>query len=60
VTEAVSPQDREFGDELTCAVLRESRAASAGAILEALTSSIDDWTGGTCGDDLTALILKTR
>jgi sigma-B regulation protein RsbU (phosphoserine phosphatase) len=61
VTEAGSPDDREFGDEQVCAVLRERRGGSAAGILADLVASVEAWTGSDAfGDDLTALILKAR
>jgi sigma-B regulation protein RsbU (phosphoserine phosphatase) len=61
VTEANSPDEREFDDERVCEVLRTLSAGSASAILEGLVKSVTEWTGGTSfTDDLTALILKAR
>jgi phosphoserine phosphatase RsbU/P len=59
VTEANSPDEREFGDEGVCAALRTLSAVSAPAILEGLIDSVTEWAGAAgCSDDLTALILK--
>ncbi len=60
VTEALSPGDEEFGDERASQALREARSETAEGVVRALVRTVDDWTGGPCGDDLTALILKVR
>jgi sigma-B regulation protein RsbU (phosphoserine phosphatase) len=61
VTEANSPDEREFGDEGVCAALRTLSAGSASAILEGLIQSVTAWAGAArWNDDLTALILKAR
>jgi sigma-B regulation protein RsbU (phosphoserine phosphatase) len=61
VTEANSPEEREFGDEGVCTTLRTLSAGSASAILEGLIESVSEWAGAAgCSDDLTALILKAR
>jgi sigma-B regulation protein RsbU (phosphoserine phosphatase) len=59
VTEAASPEDREFGDEGVLRVLRAHRSQGAQAVLDALVRSVQAWTGPAgCSDDLTALVLK--
>jgi len=59
VTEATSPEDREFGDEGVLRVLRAHRSQGAQAVLDALVRSVLAWTGPAgCSDDLTALVLK--
>jgi sigma-B regulation protein RsbU (phosphoserine phosphatase) len=61
VTEANSPDEREFGDEGVCAALRTLSAGSASAILEGLIQTVTEWAGAAgCSDDLTALVLKAR
>jgi phosphoserine phosphatase RsbU/P len=60
VTEALSPDDEEFGDERVSEALREARDETAGGVVRALVRTVDRWTGGPCSDDLTALILKAR
>jgi sigma-B regulation protein RsbU (phosphoserine phosphatase) len=61
VTEATSPDEREFGDERVCEVLRTLSGGSASAVLEGLVTAVNEWVGAAgCGDDLTALILKAR
>jgi sigma-B regulation protein RsbU (phosphoserine phosphatase) len=59
VTEAASPEDREFGDEGVLRVLCANRSQGAQAVLDALVRSVRSWTGPAgCSDDLTALVLK--
>jgi sigma-B regulation protein RsbU (phosphoserine phosphatase) len=61
VTEANSPDEREFGDERVCEALRALSGASAAALLEGLISAVTEWAGEAgCSDDLTALILRAR
>ena len=61
VTEAMSPDEREFGDDGVCEVLRAIRGASAPAVLLGLVSAANAWAGGGgVSDDLTALVLKAR
>ena len=59
VTEAASPEDREFGEEGLVRVLRAQRTQGAAAVLDALVRSVHSWAGPAgCSDDLTALVLK--
>jgi sigma-B regulation protein RsbU (phosphoserine phosphatase) len=59
VTEAASPEDREFGEEGVLRVLRAHRTEGAKEVLDALVRSVRAWTGPAgCSDDLTALVLK--
>ena len=59
VTEAASPDDREFGDEGVLRVLRSHRTQGAQAVLDSLVRSVRAWAGPAgCADDLTALVLK--
>jgi len=61
VTEAQSPDGREFGDDRVCAALRGLSGRSAPAILEGLVETVREWAGaGGFSDDLTALILKVQ
>lgn len=55
-TEAMSPQDEEFGDERVFEAL--GRAENAQAALERLFEAVHRWSGARgCSDDLTALVL---
>jgi phosphoserine phosphatase RsbU/P len=59
VTEALSSDEQEFGDDRVCEVLRRRPGASAAAALEGLVAAVDEWAGaGRLSDDLTAMILK--
>jgi sigma-B regulation protein RsbU (phosphoserine phosphatase) len=59
VTEAASPEDREFGEEGLVRILRSHRKEGAQAILDALVNAVRAWTGTAgCSDDLTALVVK--
>ena len=58
-TEALSPDELEFGDERVCALLHAARQTSATAMVEALVGTASGWSGAAGrSDDLTALILK--
>ena len=59
VTEAMSPDEQEFGDDRVCETLRAMTGASAPAVLQHLVSAAETWAGGGgFSDDLTALVLK--
>jgi sigma-B regulation protein RsbU (phosphoserine phosphatase) len=59
VTEACSPDDREFGERRLFESLRRSRDGGAEDALGAIVDAVHAWTGPAgCGDDLTAVILK--
>jgi len=59
VTEAASPDDREFGDEGVIEVLRRSHGEGAEGALRSLVEAVHAWTGSVgCADDLTALVLR--
>jgi sigma-B regulation protein RsbU (phosphoserine phosphatase) len=61
VTEAMSPEEHELGDDRVCAALRRLSGGSATATLAGLVAAVDEWAGGRGrSDDLTALILKAR
>lgn len=59
VTEACSPDDREFGERRLFDSLRRSREGGAEDALGAIVDAVHAWTGPAgCGDDLTAVVLK--
>ncbi len=61
VTEANSPDEREFGDDRVCEALRRLSEESAATVLAGLVAAVDEWAGAAgCHDDLTALNLKAR
>jgi sigma-B regulation protein RsbU (phosphoserine phosphatase) len=58
-TEALSPEDEEFGDERLIGVLRRCAGDGAEEVLASLFDSVHAWTGDAgCSDDLTALVVK--
>jgi sigma-B regulation protein RsbU (phosphoserine phosphatase) len=58
-TEALSPDEEEFGDERVVAALATSHRAPAARALSHLLTTVEAWTGAVgCTDDLTALLLK--
>jgi sigma-B regulation protein RsbU (phosphoserine phosphatase) len=58
-TEALSPDDVEFGDDRVAATLRTALRAPAPRALGHLLTTVETWTGSAgCTDDLTALLLK--
>jgi sigma-B regulation protein RsbU (phosphoserine phosphatase) len=61
VSEAMSPEDFEFGDERVWEALRRAASGSAAAVLAGLISAVDAWAGARGeSDDLTAVILRAR
>jgi sigma-B regulation protein RsbU (phosphoserine phosphatase) len=59
LTEAWSPDDREFGDDRVGEEVRRLSAGSAATVLRGLVAAVDDWAGDRgLSDDLTALVLK--
>jgi phosphoserine phosphatase RsbU/P len=61
LTEAWSPDDREFGDEQVGEALRELSGRSALAVLQGLLAAVDRWAKNRAlSDDLTALVLKAE
>jgi sigma-B regulation protein RsbU (phosphoserine phosphatase) len=61
VTEAADADDREFGDERVCQVLRANAGRSADHVPRGLVGAVEGWAGPKAlGDDLTALILRAR
>jgi sigma-B regulation protein RsbU (phosphoserine phosphatase) len=61
VTEATSPDDREFDDDRVFEALRGLSKLSASHVLGGLVAAVKQWAGGSgFGDDLTASILKVR
>lgn len=59
VTEAMSQDERELGDDRVFEALRRFQGEGASAVLSGLLSVVDDWAGARGrSDDLTALILE--
>ncbi len=58
-TEALSPEDQEFGDQRVYEALGSSAVGSAQDVLDGMFAGVHRWTGARgCTDDLTALVLK--
>jgi phosphoserine phosphatase RsbU/P len=58
-TEALSPDEVEFGDERLGEALRAAAGEDASGVLARLLEAVQAWAGSAgCSDDLTALVLK--
>jgi len=58
-TEALSPEEEEFGDQRLFEVLRRNAGSGAADALRAIEAAVFEWTGEAgCSDDLTTLIVK--
>ena len=58
-TEALSPDEVEFGDDRVAAALRASARVPVARALAHLMTTVETWAGAAgCSDDLTALLLK--
>jgi len=61
VTEAMSPDEREFGDDRVSDVLHRLSGEDSSSILSGLVAAVHDWADApSFSDDLTALILKAH
>ena len=59
VTEAMSSDGREFGDDRLLELLRQAQGRPATQVLQRLVSAIEAWRGDARpNDDLTALVLR--
>lgn len=60
VTEAMNPEEEEYGEERLIACLREHRHQSAQEVLEAVHADVQDFAGRPefMSDDLTMIVLK--
>jgi sigma-B regulation protein RsbU (phosphoserine phosphatase) len=57
VTEALSADQREFGEERLIQTIRAHRTASAHDLVDCLSAAVNDWTGGVLQDDVTVVTL---
>ena len=58
-TEALSPDEVEFGDDRVADALAGTARLPAAEALSRLLTTVEGWTGAAgCSDDLTALVLK--
>lgn len=61
VTEALSPEEAEFGDRRTIEALGGAAPLGAERTMRALVDAVEAWTGPAgCSDDLTVLVLRGR
>jgi len=59
VTDALSPQGEEFGEQRLADAVRKHRGESSAAILEGVNQAIANWAAGTpLPDDLTLLVAR--
>ena len=58
VTEALDPNDEQFGEERLLACLRESRALDVGTILENVLGAVSDFVKLVPQDDVTVLVVR--
>ena len=60
-TEALSPEEVEFGDERIFDTISAARGRSASVQLERLVGAVHGWAGSAgCTDDLTVLVLEAQ
>jgi sigma-B regulation protein RsbU (phosphoserine phosphatase) len=55
ITEAISPEGEEFGDDRLIACISEHRQRGAGHMIQAISEAVAHWTGGVPGDDATLI-----
>lgn len=61
VTDALSPQGEEFGEQRLAEAVRRYRGESSAAILDGVNQAIADWSAGTpLPDDLTLLVARRK
>lgn len=60
VTEAVRGDDEEFGEERLTALIRDKRALGSKAIVDAVTSALEEWTGDAPPADDVTLVVAHR
>jgi len=60
VTEASSPDGKEFGEERLVAVLLENRCLSAGELQERILAEVAKFSGGRFEDDATLVVLAVK
>ena len=57
ITEALSPDGDEFGDDRLIELIRANRTASADALATTLGDALAAWTGGSAQDDATLIVV---
>lgn len=61
VTEALSEDEQEFGDDRVAAALGRQQGRAAEEALQGLLAEVSAWTGAAgCADDLTAVLVAAR
>jgi phosphoserine phosphatase RsbU/P len=58
ITEAMSPDDEEFGDDNLIAVMNNTSADNASSYADAIIHAIDEFTNGKYSDDVTLMTLR--
>ncbi|MFI5177048.1 MAG: PP2C family protein-serine/threonine phosphatase [Vicinamibacterales bacterium] len=57
ITEALSPDGDEFGDDRLVDLIRTHRTESADALASTLADTVTAWTGGSAQDDATLIVV---
>ena len=60
LTEAMSPSGDEFGEDRLRETLRQNRALAAAPLLQELLHTVQRFSPGEPGDDMTAVVAKIR
>jgi sigma-B regulation protein RsbU (phosphoserine phosphatase) len=60
LTEATSPEGDEFGGDRLCETLQRNRALTAAPLLQVLLKTVQRFSPGEPGDDMTAVVAKVR
>ena len=60
LTEAMSPGGDEFGEDRLCETLRQNRTLAAAPLLQELLHTVQRFSPGEPGDDMTAVVAKIR
>lgn len=58
ITEAMTPEGEEFGDDRLVALIKENRGIGAEALRKRIMSTVTQFTGGSFHDDATLLVLS--
>jgi len=58
LTEAASPEEEEFGEDRLCEALIRNRDLPAASLLQALLTTVRQFSPGEPGDDMTAVVAK--
>jgi sigma-B regulation protein RsbU (phosphoserine phosphatase) len=58
ITEAMSPEDVEFGDDGLIEVMNSTQADNASSYADAIIHAIDAFTNGKYSDDVTLMTIR--